>query len=103
MDQWTNEWTDEWTNEWTKWVSGTSLPRVNVFTDLFDDGLKSGTHCFDVDVNNIGDDAPAVLANLRSNPGLAEKVAERGARPFTVITSPHSHTHLLLENIDAPT
>ena len=69
-----------------------SLPRVNVFTDLFDDGLKSGTHCFDVDVNNVGDDAPLVLAKLRLNSGLAEEAAEQGARPFTVFASLHSQS-----------
>ena len=55
--------------------AGCTMLRVNIFTDLFDDGLLSGTHAFDVDPSNIRRDAEQVLKRIRSMPDRGEDAA----------------------------
>ena len=49
--------------------------RVNVFTDLFDDGLLSDIHAFDINPARIGVEAAKVLEKLRETPEKAQSAA----------------------------
>ena len=55
--------------------AGCTLLRVNVFTDLFDDGLLSDIHAFDINPARIGVEAPKVLEKLRETPEKAQSAA----------------------------
>ena len=55
--------------------AGCTLLRVNIFTDLFDDGLLSDVHAFDINPARIGVEAPKVLKKLRENPEKAQSAA----------------------------
>ena len=57
--------------------AGCTLLRVNVFTDLFDDGLLSDIHAFDINPARIGDEAAKVLKNLRRTPEKAQNAAAK--------------------------
>lgn len=48
---------------------------MNVFTDLFDDGLLSDIHTFDINPARIGVEAAKVLKNLRETPEKAQSAA----------------------------
>ena len=54
---------------------GATMLRVNVFTDLFNDGLNAGTHCFDINPSRVEKDAVELLNDLRDNPEKAESAA----------------------------
>ena len=56
--------------------AGCTLLRVNIFTDLFDDGLLSEVHAFDIDPAYIVTDAYQVLHKLRESPNRAEASAK---------------------------
>ena len=55
--------------------SSCSMLRVNIFTDLFDDGLLSGTHAFDITPMNVSRTAKQVLEKLREVPEQAQAAA----------------------------
>ena len=55
--------------------AGCTLLRVNVFTDLFDDGLLSDIHAFDINPARIGVEAAKVLEKLRETPEKAQSAA----------------------------
>ena len=55
--------------------AGCTLLRVNVFTDLFDEGLLNGIHAFDIDPSKVKLDAPRLLHELREAPDKAQAAA----------------------------
>ena len=55
--------------------AGCTLLRVNVFTDLFDEGLLNEIHAFDVDPTKVELDAPRVLHKLQEAPDKAQAAA----------------------------
>jgi hypothetical protein len=55
--------------------AGCTLLRVNVFTDLFDEGLLNGIHAFDIDPAKVKLDAPRLLRELRAAPDKAKAAA----------------------------
>jgi len=55
--------------------AGCTLLRVNVFTDLFDEGLLNGIHAFDIDPAKVKVDAPRLLRELRAAPDKAKAAA----------------------------
>ena len=55
--------------------AGCTLLRVNVFTDLFDEGLLNGIHAFDIDPAKVKLDAPRLLRELREAPDKAKAAA----------------------------
>ncbi len=55
--------------------AGCTMWRVNVFTDLFDDGLLSGTHAFDITPMNVSRSAKQVLKNYAKCPIKAQAAA----------------------------
>ncbi len=55
--------------------AGCTLLRVNVFTDLFDEGLLNGIHAFDINPAKVRLDAPRLLRELRAAPDKAKAAA----------------------------
>ena len=55
--------------------AGCTLLRVNVFTDLFDEGLLNGIHAFDIDPAKVKLDAPRLLRELRAAQDKAKAAA----------------------------
>lgn len=55
--------------------AGCTLLRVNVFTDLFDEGLLNGIHAFDIDPSKVKLDASRLLNELRDTPIKAQTAA----------------------------
>jgi len=54
---------------------GCTLLRVNMFTDLFDEGLLNGIHAFDIDPAKVKLDSPRLLHELREAPSKAQAAA----------------------------
>lgn len=55
--------------------AGATMLRVNVFTDVWNDGLIAGRHTFDINPTNIGESAMNLLDSLREDADKAEGAA----------------------------
>jgi hypothetical protein len=55
--------------------AGCTLLRVNVFTDLFNEGLLNEIHAFDIDPSKVKLDAPRVLLKLQETSDKAQAAA----------------------------
>jgi len=74
--------------------AGCTLLRVNMFTDLFDEGLLNGIHAFDIDPAKVKLDAPRLLHDLRAAPDKAKSTATLLSGKHTWLTEDKIMTYM---------
>eukprot|EP00040_Diaphanoeca_grandis_P044692 m.13274 g.13274 ORF g.13274 m.13274 type:complete len:483 (-) comp9667_c0_seq1:108-1556(-) len=62
--------------------AGATMVRLNLFTELFNDGLEDGVHCFDLSTTDTKNDAIKLMARLRANPDKSAAAAKRLSKSY---------------------